>query len=259
MHYFKSGNPISAQANLAEKSPNNPLTKADLEADHLLRELLLANQPEYGWLSEETVDDSNRLSRQRVWIVDPIDGTKEFILGLPQFAISIGLVENGQPVAACIHNPATQELFSAGLGHGAQLNGQPIKTSHKKTLQGATCLASRSETKRGEWDSFKNKLIVTTMGSIAYKLALVAAGHFDLTFTLTPKNEWDFCAGVLLIQEAGGQVSHQNGDPCLFNKKNPKVRSLLASNGPLHAELLTFLKTVPLSPDRYVKSESSPW
>lgn len=254
MQYYQPGALISAHANLKEKGLNNPLTKADLEADQRLRQMLMANRPTYGWLSEETKDDAIRLSRERVWIVDPIDGTREFIIGLPQFAVSIGLVEKGYPIAACVYNPASNELFSAILGGGTRINGQRVKASQKNTLQGASCLASRSETRRGEWEAFKTTLEITTMGSIAYKLALVAAGRFDLTFTLTPKNEWDFCAGTLLVQESGGCVSHKDGQPCHFNQKSPKARSLLACNNrPLHSKLLTFLEKMPLSADRHAK------
>lgn len=254
MHYFQPGAHIHAHANLKEKCLNNPLTQADLDADQLLRQKLLTNRPEYGWLSEETIDTSTRLSQQRVWVVDPIDGTKEFITGLPQFAVSIGLVDNGQPIAACVYNPASDELFSAVLHGGTRLNGKTINTSQNGTLQDASCLASRSETKRGEWETFKTILNITTMGSIAYKLALVASGRFDLTFTITPKNEWDFCAGTLLVQEAGGRVSHKDGQPCRFNQQNPRVRSVLASNGRLHTELLSLLKKTPLSADQYAQA-----
>lgn len=256
MHYYRPGAAVSEHVNLQEKGHNNPLTKADLEADQLLHRMLLTHRPEYGWLSEETQDNAARLSQKRVWIVDPIDGTKEFIIGLPQFAISIGLVEDGVPLAACVYNPATDEMFSAARGEGTRLNGQVVHTSPKEMLQGASCLASRSETRRGEWASFDKKLAITTMGSIAYKLALVAAGRFDLTFTLTPKNEWDFCAGACLVQEAGGHITHQGGQPFRFNQKSPKVRSVLASNGRLHPELLTLLETMPLSADRHEKGAS---
>ena len=255
MNYYQPGEAIAAHANLKDKGRNNPLTKADLEADQLLHKRLMEGRPDYGWLSEETVDDAARLARSRVWIVDPIDGTKEFIMGLPQFAVSIGLVEHGVPIAACIYNPAKDELFSACLQGGMRYNGQVVYCSEKAKLQGASCLASRSETKRGEWDTFHSTLEVTTMGSIAYKLALVASGHFDLTFTLTPKNEWDYCAGTLLVQEAGGSVSHKDGQSCRFNQKDPKVRSVLASNGLLHPELLIFLEKTPLSKDQHAKVE----
>ncbi|MBF0621867.1 MAG: 3'(2'),5'-bisphosphate nucleotidase CysQ [Magnetococcales bacterium] len=251
MAYYRPGETVSSDAEVRHKSPDNPLTKADLEADRILHEILTQARPDYGWLSEETTDDASRLSKDRVWVVDPIDGTKEYIMGIPQFAVSVGLVENGLPIAAAVYNPAADELFSAARGQGITLNGKPIHTSSREELFGATCLASRSETKRGEWDQFKDELKVSTMGSIAYKLAVVACGRLDMTFTLTPKNEWDFCAGTLLVEEAGGQVTHKDGSPVSFNRTNPKVRSLLATNGPLHQPLLDRLVDVPLSIDRH--------
>ncbi|MBF0454630.1 MAG: 3'(2'),5'-bisphosphate nucleotidase CysQ [Magnetococcales bacterium] len=251
LSYYREGQQVSNAADVRHKGANNPLTKADLEADRLLRTTLLAARPDYGWLSEETVDSIDRLDKKRVWVVDPIDGTKEFIVGLPQFAVSIGLVEAGQTLAACVHNPATNETFLAQRGRGATLNHQPIHTSSRTQLIGSSCLASRSETKRGDWDPFKQELDLTIMGSIAYKLSLVAAGQYDMTFTLTPKNEWDFCAGALLVTEAGGRVTHKGGEPCRFNNKDPRVRSLLASNGHLHSALLARLKGIPYGPDRH--------
>jgi myo-inositol-1(or 4)-monophosphatase len=251
MSYYRDGQQVSDAAEVQQKSQNNPLTKADLEADRLLHKILMEARPDYGWLSEETVDNENRLNKQRVWVVDPIDGTKEFIVGIPQFAVSIGLIEDGRPIAACVYNPATEEIFLAELGAGTTLNHTPINTTPRSQLTGASCLASRSETKRGDWDCFKSEFETTMMGSIAYKLSLVAAGRYDLTFTLTPKNEWDFCAGELLITEAGGQVSHKDGTNCIYNKKNPRIRSLLASNGPLHHDLLKRLKDIPYGPDRH--------
>ncbi|MBF0625325.1 MAG: 3'(2'),5'-bisphosphate nucleotidase CysQ [Magnetococcales bacterium] len=252
LHYFRLGETVSSAADVRHKGHDNPLTEADLEADRLLHRVLLRDRPDYGWLSEETVDDLTRLERSRVWVVDPIDGTKEFIIGLPQFAISIGLVEEGLPVAACIFNPAAGEMFTATRGSGTRLNDQPIHTTLRSQLAGSTCLASRSETKRGEWDRFRGELELTTMGSIAYKLALLARGAFDLTFTLTPKNEWDFCAGALLVAEAGGRVTDKDGMPFRFNqRRETRTPSLVASNGPLHAALLERLEDVPLSPDRH--------
>jgi myo-inositol-1(or 4)-monophosphatase len=251
MQYFREGQQVTNTAEVRHKSLNNPLTKADLEADRLLNKMLLEARPDYGWLSEETIDNPDRLTRNRVWVVDPIDGTKEFIVGLPQFAVSIGLVEDGKPIAACVHNPAVGEIFLAVLGEGTTLNKQPIQTSPRTQLTGARCLASRSETKRGDWDVFKDEFDLTIMGSIAYKLALVSAGRYDTTFTLTPKNEWDFCAGELLVTEAGGQVTHKDGTNCHYNKKNPRVTSLLASNGSIHSNLLKRLENIPYGPDRH--------
>ncbi|MBF0135653.1 MAG: 3'(2'),5'-bisphosphate nucleotidase CysQ [Magnetococcus sp. DMHC-1] len=251
MRYFRLGQTVSKAADVREKSHDNPLTKADLEANRILYDLLLAGRSDWGWLSEETVDDANRLQRERVWVVDPIDGTKEFIAGLPQFAVSIGLVIAGQPAAACVYNPAADELYTARRGTGTRLNGKIVQTSRRDQLSGASCLASRSETQRGEWAPFETEFRLTTMGSIAYKLALVAAGRYDITFTLTPKNEWDYCAGLLLVEEAGGKVTSLQGEPCRFNQVNTRTPSLLASNGPLQIPLLERLRGISLGPDRH--------
>ncbi|MBF0272994.1 MAG: 3'(2'),5'-bisphosphate nucleotidase CysQ [Magnetococcales bacterium] len=249
MTYFRPGQTVLASAEVRDKGMNNPLTKADLEADALLRDRLLSTHPECGWLSEETADNPERLGNSRIFVVDPIDGTKEFIAGLPQFALSLALVEEGRPVVACIHNPATGETFTAMEGQGTRLGDQPVRTTSRDALAGATCLASRSETARGDWEPFLSEWSIQTMGSIAYKLALVACGRWDMTFTLSPKNEWDFCAGALLVQEAGGRVTHKNGEPFRFNQANPTVRSVLATNGPLHAPLLARLTHIPFAPN----------
>ncbi|MBF0214376.1 MAG: 3'(2'),5'-bisphosphate nucleotidase CysQ [Magnetococcales bacterium] len=251
MSYFRPGQTVRANAEVRDKGLDNPLTKADLEADALLRHRLLTSHPHCGWLSEETVDHPERLDREQIFVVDPIDGTKEFIAGIGQFALSLALVEQGRPVLACVHNPATGETFTAIRGKGTRLNDQPVRTSLRRELDGASCLASRSETARGDWEPFLHAWRIQTMGSIAYKLALVSCGRFDMTFTLSPKNEWDFCAGELLVQEAGGQVTHKDGTPFRYNQVNPLVRSVLATNGPLHAPLLARLIDTPLAPDRH--------
>lgn len=246
--YFRLGEAMNGA--ITQKGPDNPLTQADLEVDRILNQHLLRAYPGDGWLSEETADAPGRLTRERVWVVDPIDGTKEFILGIPQFAISMALVEAGRPVVACVHNPALEETFTAVAGGGAFLNGHRLRVSERAQLLGASCLASRSETQRGEWTPFSHEFALTVMGSIAYKLACVAAGRYDLTFTLTPKSEWDICAGELLVLEAGGRMTNQAGQPFRYNQPSPRVRSVLASNGHLHAALQARLQSMPLAPGR---------
>src|SRR5208282_31174 len=160
-----------------------------------------------GWLSEETADNASRLDKSRVWVVDPLDGTREFVLGLPEFCVSIGFVENGKPVAGGIYNPATRETFLGAIDTGVLYNGKPCAPSQRTSLEDALVLASRSEVKRGDWKQFENTAFTTkAMGSVAYKLALVSAGLADVTFTLTPKNEWDVAAGAALVLSAGGFV-----------------------------------------------------
>lgn len=232
MGYYKD------EYEVRQKGEDNPVTTADLEADEILKKTLLGARPEDGWLSEETRDNSDRLSRSRVWIVDPIDGTKEFINGIPQFAISIALCVEGRGEVAVVYNPAKDEMFSAVRGEGAMLNGGPTSVTDRKVISGATILASRSEVARGEFERFTGDYNITPIGSIAYKLALVAAGQADLTFTLTPKNEWDFAAGALLVTEAGGKVHVLGGHPQTFNCENPLIKGLVSTNAHLFDEVM---------------------
>src|SRR5580692_661017 len=179
------------------KIGHDPVTEADRALDAVLRQNLLREGE--GWLSEETADNPSRLGKERVWIVDPLDGTREFVKGIPEFCVSIGFVENGRPVAGGICNPATNEVFLGSIESGVTYNGRPAHASQRNTLEGALILASRSEVKRGEWKAFENSgFKIRAMGSVAYKLALVSAGLADVTFTLTPKNEWDVVAGAAL-------------------------------------------------------------
>ena len=223
------------------KIGHDPVTEADRAVDAVLRENLLRDGE--GWLSEETADNPSRLDKERVWIVDPLDGTREFVKGLPEFCVSIGFVENGVPVAGGICNPATKETFVGAVDCGVLYNGQAARASQRTTLDGAMILASRSEVKRGEWKSFENgPFKVHAMGSVAYKLARVAAGLADVTFTLTPKNEWDVVAGAALVKSAGGFVSTPDKNDLVANRRDPLLSGLLASGPFLKEPLLALLK-----------------
>src|SRR3984885_6268037 len=219
------------------KIGHDPVTEADRAVDAVLRQNLLRDGE--GWLSEETVDDLTRLDKSRVWVVDPLDGTREFVQGIPEFCVSIGYVENGRPVAGGICNPATNETIIGAMDCGVTYNGKPAKPSQRTTLKGSLILASRSEVKRGEWQQFQSgEYQIRPMGSVAYKLGLVAAGLVDVTFTLTPKNEWDVAAGAALVASAGGFVSTLENPPLQCNRKNPLLTGLLASGPFLREELL---------------------
>lgn len=222
------------------KAGHDPVTAADRELDALLRENLL-RQGE-GWLSEESADDFSRLRHDWVWIVDPLDGTREFIAAIPEYCVSIALVERGRPVAGGIFNPATDEIFLGSVDSGITYNGMPAQATSRTTLKGATILASRSETARGEWKSFENAPFQTRpVGSVAYKLALVAAGKADGTFTLSPKNEWDIAAGAALILSAGGQVQLLDGSALICNQPKPVVSGLISSGSNLKNPLRDYL------------------
>ncbi len=238
---------LSSAASLPERSQaeykagHDPVTEADRAVDAVLRQNLLRDGE--GWLSEESADDLSRLEKQRVWVVDPLDGTREFVKGLPEFCVSIGFVENGKPVAGGIYNPATQETFLGAVDSGVLYNGQPSRPSQRTGLDGALILASRSEVKRGEWKQFENgPFKVQAMGSVAYKLALVSAGRADVTFTLTPKNEWDVVAGAALVQSAGGFVSTLEKTNLTANRRDPLLSGLLASGPFLKDKLLALVE-----------------
>ena len=212
----------------AYKANEDPVTTADLRADSILRKGLIEDFPGTGWLSEETRDDSGRLDKRLVWVVDPIDGTKEFVGGIPEYAVSVALVEYGLPVLAVVYNPATEEMFVAAKGQGAWLNGEAINAEHALAAR-PVLLASRSEVKRGEFEPFEPFAEIRPCGSIAYKLALVAAGVADATFSLGPKNEWDIAAGVLLVSEANGQVADTRDKSFTFNQRSTLVDGIVAT------------------------------
>ncbi|HTZ95079.1 MAG TPA: 3'(2'),5'-bisphosphate nucleotidase CysQ [Terriglobales bacterium] len=218
------------------KIGHDPVTEADRAVDAALRKELLRDGE--GWLSEESVDDFTRLDKSRVWVVDPLDGTREFVAGIPEFCVSVAMVEDGQPVVGGICNPATDEIFLGAVGSGVTRNGKPVQASNRSKLDGALVLASRSEVKRGEWKKFEgSNLKIRPMGSVAYKLALVSAGLADVTFTLVPKNEWDVAAGVALVLSAGGFVCTLDGTSLRCNNRDPLLKGLIAS-GPLMADEL---------------------
>jgi myo-inositol-1(or 4)-monophosphatase len=236
---FKRFTPGEVQAEF--KAGHDPVTEADRAVDAVLRQNLLREGE--GWLSEESVDDLSRLHKENVWVVDPLDGTREFVMGLPEFCVSIGYVENGKPVAGGIYNPATQESFLGAADTGVLYNGKPARPSQRATLDGALILASRSEVKRGEWKPFESaRFTVRPMGSVAYKLALVSAGLADVTFTLTPKNEWDVVAGAALVKGAGGFVGTLEKTDLTANRRDPLLSGLLACGPFMKEELLSLLE-----------------
>jgi myo-inositol-1(or 4)-monophosphatase len=223
------------------KSGRDPVTEADRVANHILRDSLLRDGE--GWLSEESVDSLSRLGKECVWVVDPIDGTQEFVSGIPEWCISVGFVENGRAVAGGICNPVTGEVFLGAIGEGVRLNGVSVNVSQRECLEGAVVLASRSEVARGEWDCFRDAPFVKRpMGSVAYKLALVAAGRADATWTGCPKNEWDIAAGAALVQAAGGFVRNLNGSELRFNNPSPLLPGLVACGRQLDLKLNAWLR-----------------
>lgn len=222
------------------KAHDSPVTEADLAVDTALRQTL--PRPGEGWLSEETPDDPARLDRRRVWVVDPLDGTREFLEGVPQWNVSIGLVEDGAAVAGGVYNPSTDELFLGAPGLGATLNGRRIVASSRTRLEGAVVLTSRwALRRRRARNTAAPPYTMRPVGPLAYGLALIAAGRADALWGRSAKAEWDVAAGAALIAAAGGIVTQWDGSPLAFNRWPPRIAGLIAGAAGLQAPVRTLI------------------
>jgi myo-inositol-1(or 4)-monophosphatase len=228
------------------KQDGTEVSDADIAVNEALKEALLGGRPDYGWLSEESEDDATRLERRLVWMVDPIDGTNAFLRHIPEWTISAALVQEGKPVAGAVFNPATGEFFHAIRGRGAFLNGTQIKVTGRETLEGALFIASGGLFKKRIWKEPWPGVESRWVNSVAYRLALVAAGRADATVSLSAKCEWDLAAGVLIVEEAGGVVTDHHGHAFRFNLPIPRFPSLVAAPPGLHAKLIERTSLVDL-------------
>ena len=219
-----------------EKGPGQLVTEADLAVDHFLRQALC--QGEVAWLSEESEDDPARLSSRRVWVVDPIDGTQSFASGVAEFAVSVALVEDGQPLLGLIHNPATDELFEAVRGRGATHNGALMRATGTTSLAEAHIVAGRFESRRRDFKALIPTAVLSSLGSLAYKLALVAAGRYDGYFSWRRTNDWDIAAATLLLAESGAVITDAGGGAIRLNQPQPVHSGILAATAALHPQLL---------------------
>jgi myo-inositol-1(or 4)-monophosphatase len=204
------------------KQVDQPVTAADLAADRVLHDLLLGQRPEYGWLSEESAASPDRLQRRRLWVVDPIDGTNSFVEGIPEFVISVGLVEDGAPLLGVLLNPVTGELYHALRGSGAFLLGRRVSVAPPPPPGARPLLAaSRWEMGIGEFASLERDWTMKPLGSTAYRMAKVADGSVHAFFSRSRKSEWDVCAAALLVEEAGGRVTQSDASVLRFNQPVP--------------------------------------
>lgn len=226
-----------------EKGPSDLVTEADLASQDAIREVILRAYPEHGFVGEESSAPFDA-EAEFCWIVDPLDGTTNYVHRLPHFAVSIGLVSRGEPVAGVIFDPMHGECFTAGRGQGARLNGRPIRVSSATNLSQALVAASFSakvEAGSDEIAQFEAALLqcqaVRRTGSAALNLAYVAAGRFDAFWAVSTKS-WDVAAGVLLVTEAGGVVSHYRGQAFDLRSPHPAV----TASGELHQQFLELLQ-----------------
>lgn len=225
-----------------KKTDGTPISHADLKVNDLLKACLTGGRPDYGWLSEETRDDHIRLTRRRVWVVDPIDGTKAYLKGDPHWTVSAALVEDGRPILGAVYNPMTGEFFEAALGQGARLNDKAIKVTTRTELAGARMIMNRSVLASDRWMDPWPEIEMEMRNSLAYRLCLVASGSFDGTVVLSKKSAWDLAAADLVVHEAGGTVSAHDGERFIYNRADSELPNVLAAGPGLYDGLLARTK-----------------
>ena len=219
-----------------EKAPGNPVCEIDLAVDRFLKDELRRLDPDAGWLSEETADNAERLLLPRVWVVDPIDGTRDYVRGRDGWAVSIALVEGGRATLAVLDAPARNEHWRAARGLGASRNGSALAASTKADLSGARVPADVLP--KADLDLVP----VHKPNSIALRIAMVAADEADLLATLRWGWEWDIAAAALIAEEAGGKVTDAHGRPLRFNSTKGEAFGVLATGSALHAAAVARLE-----------------
>ena len=219
-----------------DKTPGHPVCDVDLEVDAFLNERLRALDPEAGWLSEETLDLSDRIERRRLWVIDPIDGTRDFLRQRTGWCVSVALVEDRVPVLGVLSAPQRGELWTASRGEGSWRNGRRLQVSRRAELAGARVPADRVP------ETDRDLVPVARPNSIALRIAMVAAGEADLVATLRWGFEWDIAAAALIAEEAGATVSGALGQPLAFNTASGEAFGVLAATPGIHAAAVARLR-----------------
>ncbi|MDP3659983.1 3'(2'),5'-bisphosphate nucleotidase CysQ [Phenylobacterium sp.] len=235
---------------IAYKAGDSPVTNADLAADALLKRRLGEARPDYGWLSEETADDDRRLSDHRLFVVDPIDGTRAFLGGQPWWVVSVAVVEGDRPSAGVVFAPQLDETYAASAGGGATLNGQPIRVSDTDVLEDCAIVSNARLFSRDGWPTPWPPMRVASRNSTAYRMCLVAGGTFDAALTLIPKHDWDLAAADLIAGEAGAVVCDHLGHPFAYNRPTPRQSSLLCANPRIAPLILDRVRHIPVAQPR---------
>lgn len=219
-----------------------PVTEADLAVNDILSSTLQQARPDYGWLSEETEDNTARLSKDRVFIVDPIDGTRSFVEGSDTWAHALAVAEKGKVTAAVVYLPMLDKLYAAALGQGATLNGWPIQASTQTSIEASTVLAAKPALVAENWKTgvtppFKRSY----RPSLAYRMSLAAEGRYEAMMILRRSWEWDIAAGALIVDEAGGSARDRTGGPLRFNNPDPRLNGVIAGGHPICTALIDAL------------------
>ncbi|QHQ36769.1 3'(2'),5'-bisphosphate nucleotidase CysQ [Algicella marina] len=224
------------------KADNSPVSEADMAVNRLLEQELRSARPEYGWLSEESPDSAERLSAERTFIVDPIDGTRAFLAGESAWGIAISVVEAGEVIAAAFHMPAKSKTYVAGRGSGAWLNGRRLQVGSGKTLAEAEVLINKAALRSEHWHQPPKLPKPHFRPSLTYRLCLVAEGRFDAALTLRDAWEWDLAPGDLICREAGATVTTRGGALAVYNGASRLQPGLIAAPSALHSEIRGLLR-----------------
>ena len=235
LRYYKADD---LQVDYKIDAGNSPVTQADKEIDAFLQAELMALTPTFGWLSEESVDDTSRLEKETVWIVDPIDGTQGFVHQKDDFVVSVGLAHQGKAVLGVIYNPVYDEMFTAVTGGGVYLNGEKMPERTLPTsLKEALLLISITEERKGMWQKYAGDFQTKIAGSMAYKMALLAAGKADAMVTLRPKSQWDVVAGQVLCEESGLKMTDFQGADIIYNVASHDIDRAIIAPHALYTEV----------------------
>jgi len=228
-----------------EKSDKLPVTEADMASERII----LSGLKKYGYgiLSEESKDDSSRLKKEKIWIIDPLDGTQDFLQKIGEFSIMVGLVDKGEPILGVVYKPIDDKMYFAEKGEGAYLKEtskplKKLKVSSTSCLSNANFVFSRSHLGDLEKKFIQNYKIsrVTCMGSIGVKLGLIAEGKVDVYFTMSTKTcQWDICAPEIILKEAGGKVTDLKGESFIYSRRQIRnLNGIIASNGKIHTQII---------------------
>ena len=223
------------------KPDGSPVSAADMAVNDYLKGVLAAARPDDGWLSEETADSDDRLTRRRVWVVDPIDGTRDFLLGRTGWAVSVALVEDGAVVAGELAAPAQKRFYAASAGLGATLNGKRLAVSGRASLDGVRLPIDQANMAAPFWPSPWPGTAVAKPNSLALRMAMLAAGEADAWMEGRSVAEWDVAAASLILSEAGGTLTDRHGAALAFNRPQPIIHGLAAATPALHGEVLARL------------------
>ena len=227
------------------KGVSSPVSEADIAVNDLVEQRLRSATPDYGWLSEESVDDEERLEKRLVWIVDPIDGTRAYLAGREDWCVSVALVENAAPLLAAVFAPASDEFFFAGRGQGATLNDIRVRATSGTAMDfsrvaGPKPLVERLKASPGDITLYPR------IGSLALRLCRVAEGRIDAAFAGGQSRDWDLAAANLIVQEADGNMTALSGETILYNRREVAHGVLVAAGRDRHASIVSHFRNRPL-------------